>query len=796
MSKLQKGRQAWLSRVTYRPDWRVLLPLAAATLLLLAGAFFGWQSWLVARESASSAHAVVLRTQQAEMIAEQLDKLTRRVEAVLQSAPVQDALRSDDAEGRAAAASAFLAAMPEAEGVSFHDARLDEVLKLDLRTFGYARAQMLLQAQALEAAAPAQMHGVRGKGQQLVLAMPVKSSGRIIAYASVQFPFAPVVDLFRSPGLSGARIDLRQGEGRDDLLIASLGQSAGSSETDRGIPIANSSLRLGIATSDYMIVFSRNIWLLLVLTLLFVAAGFGALWLRQVGMERGMAVLRSGKRVEPEGMTLAETLRQQDETPEAASPRRAVVDTQARAPEKSLGLDRSIFRAYDIRGVLGHTLNAEIAKLIGRAIGSEARERGLREIVVGRDGRLSGPDLSAGLIEGLRSAGCHVLDIGLAATPLTYFAAYHFNAGSCISVTGSHNPPDYNGFKIVLGGVTLAESAITDLYTRIIENRFVDGANEGSVQRMEVEAEYVSRISDDIQVEQPLKVVIDCGNGVAGAIAPAVLEGIGCEVIQLYCDVDGEFPNHHPDPSDPDNLRDLILMVKQTGADLGLAFDGDGDRLGVVTASGEIVYPDRVLMLFAMDVLSRNPGATIIYDVKCTGHLQPVILQHGGSPVMWRTGHSLIKAKMRETDAQLAGEMSGHFFFAERWFGFDDGVYAAARLLEILGADAEGRGVQEIFDSLPNGVSTPELKIPLPEGEHYRFMERFCEQVRLDGARLTLIDGVRADWPDGWGLVRASNTTPVLVLRFDADNAAALERIQNVFREQLLLIDPALVLPF
>ncbi|HJU38067.1 MAG TPA: phosphomannomutase/phosphoglucomutase, partial [Tahibacter sp.] len=460
----------------------------------------------------------------------------------------------------------------------------------------------------------------------------------------------------------------------------------------------------------------------------------------------------------------------------------------------ALAVDRSIFRAYDIRGVVGKTLDRSVARQIGRAIGSEGVERGLREIVVGRDGRLSGPDMAAGLIEGLRQAGMDVIDIGMVPTPLVYFATFHLNTGSGVSVTGSHNPPDYNGFKIVLGGETLAESAIQALYARIAENRFTSGS--GSVQTMDVTADYIDRIAGDVQIEQKLKVVVDCGNGVPGLVVPAVVDAIGAEAMPLYCDVDGEFPNHHPDPSDPRNLSDLILTVKQMNADLGLAFDGDGDRLGVVTKSGEVIFPDRLLMLFAKDVLSRNPGASIIYDVKCTGKLQPEILKHGGSPILWKTGHSLIKAKMRETDAELAGEMSGHFFFKERWYGFDDGIYAAARLLEILAGDLEGREPQAVFDSLPKGVSTPELKVEMAEGEHYRYMERFRERASFEGARVTTIDGVRADWPDGWGLVRASNTTPVLVLRFDADNEAALSRIKEAYRKQLLAVDSHLKLPF
>jgi len=345
-------------------------------------------------------------------------------------------------------------------------------------------------------------------------------------------------------------------------------------------------------------------------------------------------------------------------------------------------VDRSIFRAYDIRGVVGMTLSKGVARLIGKAIGSEARQRGLREIVVARDGRLSGPDLTTSLIEGLRSVGCDVIDIGAAPTPVLYFATFHLNTGSGVMVTGSHNPPDYNGFKIVLGGETLSEDAIQNLYARISESNFSSGS--GGLQSMNLQHDYIERISGDVQVERRLKIVVDCGNGIAGAIAPAVLEAIGCEVVPLFCEVDGDFPNHHPDPSDLANLQDLMLSVKQLKADVGVAFDGDGDRLGVVTADGEVIYPDRLLMLFARDVLSRIPGAPIIYDVKCTGKLQPLILEAGGSPIMWRTGHSLIKAKMQETQAELAGEMSGHFFFKERWYGFDDGIYAAARLLEIL----------------------------------------------------------------------------------------------------------------
>jgi phosphomannomutase/phosphoglucomutase len=377
---------------------------------------------------------------------------------------------------------------------------------------------------------------------------------------------------------------------------------------------------------------------------------------------------------------------------------------------------------------------------------------------------------------------------------MAYFGTFHLRTGCCVSLTGSHNPPDYNGFKIMVDGETLYGDAIQNLYARIVENKLYKAETPGQSSVRSLKDDYIQRISGDIQIERKLKVVIDCGNGVAGAIAPELLEAIGAEVEPLFCEVDGTFPHHHPDPSDPENLTDLVRVVQKVGADIGLALDGDGDRLGVVTKSGEMIYPDRLLMLFAADVLERNPGACVIYDVKCTGHLATQILRHGGSPLMWKTGHSLIKAKMKETEAELAGEMSGHFFFRERWYGFDDGLYAAARLLEILAASPDD--VETVFAGLPKGVSTPELKIAVAEGEQYKFIENFVAKAKFEGARIATIDGLRADWPDGWGLVRASNTTPTLVLRFDAKDGASLARVEGLFREQMLAIDPNLTLPF
>ncbi len=452
----------------------------------------------------------------------------------------------------------------------------------------------------------------------------------------------------------------------------------------------------------------------------------------------------------------------------------------------------NIFKAYDIRGIVGKTLTAEIVFEIGRAIGSEALARKQDTVVVGRDGRLSGPEFAKSLSDGLRAAGVNVIDIGMAPTPVLYFATHHLKTGSGVAITGSHNPPDYNGLKIMLGGETLSGELISALRTRIVQGNLTQGA--GTWKSVDVVPDYIARVTSDVRLARPFKIVVDCGNGIAGMLAPRVLRALGCEVTELFCEVDGHFPNHHPDPSQPENLEDLIREVKSSGAELGLAFDGDGDRLGVVTAEGRIIWPDRQMMLYAQDVLARNPGATIIYDVKCTRNLGQVIAQHGGKPLMWKTGHSLIKAKMKETGALLAGEMSGHVFFKERWYGFDDGLYTAARLLEILARDA--RAPSQVFAELPETVNTPELKLEMAEGEHFDLMQRLQSSADFPGAKLTTIDGVRADFPDGWGLARPSNTTPTVIIRFEADNTAALTRIQNLFRAALLKLEPDLKLPF
>ncbi len=455
-------------------------------------------------------------------------------------------------------------------------------------------------------------------------------------------------------------------------------------------------------------------------------------------------------------------------------------------------LPREIFKAYDIRGIVGKTLTADIVRRIGHGLGSLAVERGQRALAVGRDGRLSGPELATALMEGIRQAGIDTIDVGCVPTPVVYFAAHELGCASCVAVTGSHNPPDYNGLKMVIGGETLAGEAIQGIRQRVDAGQLSHG--NGQASSADVQPAYLERITGDVRLARPMKIVIDCGNGVAGAIAPQLFRALGCELIELFCAVDGSFPNHHPDPSKPENLQEVIRALRETDAEIGLAFDGDGDRLGVVTKDGEIIYPDRQLMLFAADVLQRCPGQPIIYDVKCTRLLAPWIRQQGGEPLMWKTGHALVKAKLRETGAPLAGEMSGHVFFKERWFGFDDGLYAGARLLEILSRAADANAP---LKGLPDSSSTPELNIVMQEGEPFVLIDDLQRQAHFVGAReIITIDGLRVEYADGFGLARPSNTTPVVVLRFEADNAAALARIQADFRRVLKEARPDLVLPF
>lgn len=458
-----------------------------------------------------------------------------------------------------------------------------------------------------------------------------------------------------------------------------------------------------------------------------------------------------------------------------------------------MNVPAEIFKAYDIRGIVDDTITDEITYKIGQSIGSEIIATGKNSIVIGRDGRLSGPRLATALADGLRAAGVDVTDIGVAPSPVVYFSAYQLNISSCVAITGSHNPPNYNGFKIVVDGTTLSAERIQTLRQRILSKDLTTGS--GSFKKMEIIDDYIKKVSNDIKLARKMKIVIDCGNGVGGATAPKLFRDLGCDVIDLYSEVDGNFPNHHPDPAKLENLQDLIKAVQEHNAEIGLAFDGDADRLGIVTPKGEVIWPDRQMILFARDILSRNPGTEIIYDVKCSRTLATEIEAAGGKATMWRTGHSFIKTKLKETGAALAGEMSGHIFFKERWFGFDDGVYAGARLLELLSKMDDTP--QTVFDSLPNTMNTPELHIEMDNfGEHYELMKELVNNAHFPDNKVSTFDGLRVDFAQGFGLIRPSNTTPVLVMRFEGDTQADLDAIQDRFRTLILQTRPSIELPF
>ena len=704
----------------------------------------------------------------------------------------------------------------------------------------YAALDMLKHAETQDTPPPVEVH-MSGTPQQhinLVRRILDPSARRIVGHLMVSYPVLQLQKLLDQGQVSGY-VEVQQVAGASPLVLGSRGDAQfRQGAADSVITINGSRWRVAYWTAG-----SAEAGSGLLMTSAIVAAGVAALllaaliWLvfRKLGMalKRDQATLLTIVKDMRDGRSKAEypnVLAEMRDTIElmaraasagisrtvsAEAPAQAAggdarsdeevvdeVETDLLFDESALEIskvdvtenkvDPTIFRAYDIRGIVGETLTTDAAFEIGRAIGSEAYFRGEQTVVVGRDGRLSGPEMSEALIRGLRATGRDVKDVGQVPTPVLYFAAQYLGSNSGVMVTGSHNPADYNGFKIVLGGETLAQEAIDGLRQRIESGDMLTG--EGGLEEVDVLPDYTERVKSDVQIVRPLKVVVDCGNGVAGVAAPQLLRELGCEVVELFCDVNGHFPNHHPDPGKTENLAALIQAVQEQHADLGIAFDGDGDRLGVVSSQGEIIWPDRVLMLLAIDVLSRNPGAQIIYDVKSSRHVASVVTEHGGEALMWATGHSLIKAKMKETGALLAGEMSGHIFFKERWFGFDDALYSAARLLEVL--SNESRSSSDLFGDLPESMSTPEINVPMAEGEPPVYMEKLLNSAHFEDARVATIDGLRVEFERGWGLVRASNTTPCLVLRFEADDELALSSIQDEFRRVMLQVDPNLSLPF
>ena len=689
--------------------------------------------------------------------------------------------------------------IPDLLEINLMGSDLDQLKAADLGPYGYAVLDMLIKA-AANGLAPAQIHG-EGDVAHLVMTVKVGAVDAPVGYLMVKVKPDNVLSAFTASLPEPGMFALDQFNGRSKPNgLSDLAEPASKSERVFWLRIPDSLLRVGVIQA----IRASN------------SAGFFSALMLIVGLALlGLGVMLKIRPYQPPPELEEEPLELEPDpaaisNEDQPSPAENTDDGfgSIQLPDLGFNLEKmtkprkkvlppvelleSIFRAYDIRGIVGETLDAEVARQIGQVVGSLALEQDAAPIVVARDGRDSGPDLIEGLIEGISLTGCDVVDIGAVPTGVLYFSAYELGKGTGVMVTGSHNPPDYNGFKILIGGVTQAGEQITDMFARIQSGNLRVGKGKVSTENML--GRYREKIAGDIQLQRPLKVVADCGNGIGAVCAADVLRDIGAEVIPLFDEVDGSFPNHHPDPSDPENLQDLIESVKVMGADLGVAFDGDADRLGVVTPSGEIIYSDRLMMLFSRDVLSRVPGSTIIYDVKCTGHLHHVINQAGGNPVMYKTGHSLIKNKMKELDSPFAGEMSGHFFFKERWYGFDCGIYAAARLLEILAADEREPG--DVLNGIPNSVSTPELKVEMEEGENHVFVAKMQEKARFADAKITTIDGIRADFENGWGLVRASNTTPVLVLRFDADSQQALQQIKDMFKQQMLAIDDQLKLPF
>lgn len=698
---------------------------------------------------------------------------------------------------------------------------LEEMRAQDLDPFGYAVLDMLLVAEE-SGLAPAQVHG-KGAESYLALAVRVGDEASPVGYLLAKVKPEAVVSAFTAASSNPGVFALDQYNGQfKPTFLSSFAVPPAASEHIVWLRVPATLFRVGFLqgaeASNSMdalrpVLFIAGLLMLVMGILLKLRPRQAKVELHEDPDQLKPPSESSG----PENDTSA-VKRQVDKTLSNTPPEALTGINAGILPGDGLGaidlpdlgfnlekvnmhrkkalppveLVESIFRAYDIRGIVGETLDADVAYQVGQVVGTLTLEADAAPVVVARDGRDSGVDLIEGLINGIASTGCDVVDIGAVPTGVLYFAAYELGSATGVMITGSHNPPEYNGIKMVIGGVTQSGDRITEIYKRIKSGNVRVG--KGKVSEQYMLERYRERIAGDIQLQRPLKVIADCGNGIGGVVAADVLRDIGAEVITLFDEVDGTFPNHHPDPSEPKNLKDLIEAVRLMDADIGVAFDGDADRLGVVTSVGEIIYSDRLMMLFVKDVLSRVPGATIIYDVKCTGHLHHIIEEAGGKPMMYKTGHSLIKNKMREVDSPFAGEMSGHFFFKERWYGFDCGIYSACRLLEILALDE--RDPAEVLGSLPNSFSTPELKLQMNEGENHAFIAQMQEKARFSDARVTTIDGLRADFADGWGLVRASNTTPILVLRFEADTEEGLQRIKDIFRQQMLAVKSDLRMPF
>jgi len=688
----------------------------------------------------------------------------------------------------------------------------------------FSTLELLRQAERGASTLPAEMHQVGTPDMHVAVAVPVAGppGGAVRGLLIAALPASTVQQSIDTLGQQAARIEVIQKvAGRGVTLAVNAGASPPQGPAAASVEVPGTILEVAYWPTPV----DKNGWILTaaiggaaVLLVLAIGWAWGN-WLRRAYTADGKVVVdsvrdlkrfqRQGSRQPTELAETADLLRALQTAQDrravprdgsappapaapATAPEPAAAAPAAPAPAEQREFSEAVFRAYDIRGIYGETLDAAFAYELGRAIGSQVFERGEQQIAVGRDGRPSSQPLAEALTRGLIASGREVVDIGLVPTPVLYFAGIQLGSGCGVMVTGSHNPVEYNGFKLMVGGETPPPEQIHALRERMMSGDVLRGA--GTYIQRDFIPEYVQRIVEDVHLIRPIKIVVDAGNGAAGHVAPDLFRQLGCEVFELYCEVDGQFPNHHPDPSQPKNLQDLMVQVRALNADLGIAFDGDGDRLGVVDGRGRMVWPDHVLMLLAGDVLMRNPGADILFDVKSSRHVATYVLSGGGRPVMWKSGHSLMKAKMRETGALLGGEFSGHVFFKERWYGFDDALYAAARLLEVLAS--ESRTPDELFDDLPSSPATPELHVDLTEGANFVLMRRLMELADFPDARIINLDGLRVEFEDGWGLVRPSNTTPSLVFRFEGEDEAALERIKGRFRALLNEAAPYLTMPF
>jgi phosphomannomutase/phosphoglucomutase len=794
----------------------------------------------------------------ATRLGEEVAGVHRRIESLARSPATLEAA-AGSALAREAREAELAYDFPDAWRVRLVPAGVDRVQDQALPPFGYAALDMVRRVEAGGDPAPAELHLFGQPEANVVFARPVRAAGSdaILGHLVVHYRVEDLLSRLGPLAHAQAGVELRQDTARQQsvVLYASGGGVGDAGPRVRRLSVAGTRWHLlfvphsGVGQSGLGQQWSLLAVVALAVVLLggivFFAMRHFAEALRQdmvslINITRALAAgrplpqgtarvsdlagtfavirnipaglpvhqvqLEEGRHtasrdvLAPElGVELdlgfAQTAAEEPEPGEAPS-LEAVFDTTAGkgpAARPGASVPGEVFRGYDIRGVVATTLTPDLVERIGAALGSEAYERGQQSVIVARDGRSSGESLCAALVRGLQGTGRDVIDIGMVPTPVLYFATHFLGSASGVMVTGSHNPPDWNGLKMVLRGEHLSGEAIQALRARIEAGNLLAG--EGGLQNADVLPDYVARITSDVSLARPLKVVVDCGNGVASLVAGKLYRALGCDVHELFCEVDGSFPHHHPDPSQPENLEELIAAVKALGADLGLAFDGDGDRLGVVAGDGNIVWPDRLTMLLAEDVLSRNPGAVVLYDVKSTGNLGRVIRENGGRPLMWKSGHSPMKAKMKDTGALLGGEMSGHLFFKERWFGFDDALYAGARLLEVLSRDP--RTVAEVFAGFPDMASTPELRLPLEEGQGQAYMDRLLQRAaQIPGAEVNTLDGLRADFEEGWGLVRASNTTPALVMRFEGKTPHALRHVQDTFRRLMLEVDPSLRLPF